>query len=171
MGDDKALVLFRGRPMIAHVADALREAGLPMIVSGRDDSIGGLESIADLPDVGGGPAAGLISAFEHLDGGDVFAVAVDQPLVRPATVRHLIDLPGDAVVPIADGHPQVTCALYRGSCRDALRTLIREGDANLRMLLGAVAINYVRRAEWSRWGEDGSSWTSLDTPEALQAAE
>jgi len=157
--------------MVEHIAAALQEAGLRVLVAGRTDPIGGLETIPDLPDVGGGPAVGLLSAFEYLDGGDIFAVAVDQPLLRPATVRHLIDLPGDIVVPMASGHPQVTCALYRGPCRGALQDLIREGGANLRMLLGAVAITYVRRAEWSRWGEDGSSWTSLDTPEALQAAE
>lgn len=157
--------------MVEHVAAALHEAGLQVLVAGRTEPIGGLETIPDLPDVGAGPAAGLLSAFEHLDGGDIFAVAVDQPLLRPATVRHLIELPGDAVVPIAGGHPQVTCAVYRDSCRAALQNLIREGGANLRMLLGTVAITYVRRAEWSRWGEDGSSWTSLDTPEALQAAE
>jgi molybdopterin-guanine dinucleotide biosynthesis protein A len=171
MGHDKALVPFRGRPMIEHVAAALREAGLPVIVAGWQESIADADSIPDLPDVGGGPAAGLASVYEHLDGGDLFAVAVDQPLLRPETVHRLLQLPGDAVVPIAGGHPQVTCALYREPCRAALQTLLREGDTNLRMLLGAVAVTYVRRAEWSRWGEDGSSWKSLDTPEALQTVE
>jgi hypothetical protein len=41
----------------------------------------------------------------------------------------------------------------------------------LRVMLGEVNTTYVGEDVWSAWGEDGSSWLSLDTPEAVRVAE
>lgn len=169
MGSDKALVPFQGNPMIERVSAALRSAGLDVLVVGRDSADG--NSIRDLHGFGGGPAVGLLSAFEHLDQQDVFLVAVDQPLLRPETITQLLQIPGQAVVPMADGHPQVTCALYRHTCHGPLRQLLEGGDSKLRRLLDHVDTTMVPQEAWQMWGEDGRSWMSLDTPEAVRNAE
>jgi molybdopterin-guanine dinucleotide biosynthesis protein A len=155
--------------MIQHVAAALRGSGLEVLIVGRD-SVAGLDAIPDQPGHGGGPAVGLLSAYNHLDT-DVLLVAVDQPLLRPETVRQLLALPGDAVVPQADGHPQVTCALFRRSCHEPLRELLASGETKLRRLLDQVDTTFVAEEVWSKWGEDGQSWMSLDTPQAVRDAE
>ena len=98
-------------------------------------------------------------------------VAVDQPLLRVATLRGILATEGDAVVPHADGHPQVTCALYRATCLDSFERAMAAGERKLRRLLDQVATTYVDEAAWTEWGEDGGSWLSIDTPQALQAAE
>ena len=171
MGQDKAGVQFRGRPLLDHVAAALVSAGLEVVVVGREEPIGEYAAVRDLPGFGGGPAVGLLSAFAHHPGRDVFLAAVDQPLLRAETVRGLVDTPGDAVIPVANSHPQVTCALYRTACRKALEEMLGGGQAKLRRLLDRIHATMVGRETWSEWGEDGSSWLSLDTPEALRAAE
>lgn len=170
MGRDKALVPFQGRPMIESVAAALRAAGLGVLVVGRSDPIQGLDSIPDLPGLGGGPAVGLMSAFTYLDT-DVLLVAVDQPMLRPDTVSHLLATPGAAVVPCDAGHPQVTCARFRRACREPLQQMLATGETKLRRLLDSVETTYVSKEMWSEWGEDGRSWRSLDTPQAVQDAE
>lgn len=171
MGADKAFVAFRGLPMIDHVIGALRGAGLPVLVVGRDGADTTVDTIPDLQGLGGGPAVGLLSAFEHTPDRDVVLVAVDQPLLRSETIQHLLRLPGDAVVPMAAGHPQVTCALYRRSCHQALARLLASGQPKLRRLLEAVETTEVTRDMWTNWGEDGRSWRSLDTPQAVTDAE
>lgn len=168
MGADKALVLFRGTPMITQVADSLRKSGLEVLIVGRE--IQPYESILDDGGPGGGPLVGLLTALRST-GSDVFLVAVDQPLIRPETVRRLLDQSGDAVVPFQGGHPQVTCSLFRASCLDAAESLVASGERKLRRLVDEVATTRVVEATWSSWGEDGRSWLSLDTPDAVQRAE
>ncbi len=171
MGSDKALVEFRGLPMIRQVASALRAAGLGVLVVGRDWVPNGEEVVPDVDGLGGGPAVGLLTAFRHLPASDLMLVAVDQPLLRPETIRHLVALDGAAVVPEADGHPQVTCALYRRECHEALEVALEAGRSKRRQLLFSVETNLVLRNVWEAWGEDGRSWLSLDTPEAVRKAE
>jgi len=171
MGSDKALVEFRNRPMIQQVSAALTTAGLDVLVVGRKSATVGPPAIPDTPGWGGGPAVGLLTAFEHLEAPAVFLVAVDQPLLRPETIINLLSLPGDAVVPSADGHPQVTCALYRQSCHEPLRRLLQSGVSKLRRLLEVIDTTSVSPETWQGWGEDGRSWMSLDTPEAVREAE
>ena len=157
--------------MITLVATALESAGLEVLVVGRTAADNGLAAVGDVPGLGGGPAVGLLSAFEHAKGSDVLLVAVDQPLLRPETVRQLVSLPGDAVVPSAAGHPQVTCALYRRACHEPLHRLLEGGQGKLRRLLDLVDTTLVAPDRWEGWGEDGRSWLSLDTPEAVRDAE
>lgn len=171
MGQDKAAVQFRGRPLLDHVAGALVSAGLEVVVVGRDQPIGEYPAVSDISGLGAGPAVGLLSAFAHYPGRDVFLAAVDQPLLRSETIRGLLAMAGDAVVPVADSHPQVTCALYRAPCHNVLEGMLGGGQAKLRRLLDLIAPTMVGRETWSEWGEDGISWLSLDTPEALRAAE
>ncbi len=171
MGRDKALVNFNGSPMIEHVAAAISAAGLELLIVGRDRSVAGLPAITDIPDLGGGPAVGLVTAFRHIEDTDMFLVAVDQPLLRPATITNILGQPGDAVVPMAGGHPQVTCALYRRQSHQHLEQQLAGGGMKLRRMLDLVTTTYVDAATWSGWGEDGRSWMSLDTPQAVRDAE
>jgi molybdopterin-guanine dinucleotide biosynthesis protein A len=171
MGHDKALVHFRGLPLLDHVAHALNLAGLEAVVVGRDEPLAGYPTISDMPGLGGGPAVGLASAFLRYPNRDIFLAAVDQPLLRAETVLRMLEIPGDAVVPVANSHPQVTCALYREPCRLPLQAMLGSGQPKLRRLLDLIEPNMVGVETWSEWGEDGSSWLSLDTPEALRAAE
>ena len=171
MGRDKALVEFLGKPMLERVARALSTAGLEVLVVGRPQPTLGFEAIPDVAGLGGGPAVGLLTAFRHLPANDILLVAVDQPQLRPTTVTALLQHPGDAVVPMAEGHPQVTCALYRRESHKEFEHGIASGETKLRRILDRVDTTYVDEPVWSGWGEDGRSWMSLDTPQAVRDAE
>lgn len=172
MGTDKATVQLGGRPLVEHVGAALHSIGLPVVVSGREEAFAGYEAVPDAAGFGGGgPALGLLSVFRRYEDADLFLVAVDQPLLRPATAERLLQLPGDAVMPAVGEHPQVTCALYRMACREPLEIMLSTGEFKLRRLLPRIATTLVPEAEWGSWGEDGRSWLSLDTPQAVQDAE
>ncbi len=168
MGADKAFVSFRGAPMISHVAESIRLAGLQVLVVGRE--IAEYESVRDADNPGGGPLVGLLTALRST-GSDVFLTAVDQPLLRPETVLRLLEQPGDAVVPFQAGHPQVTCSVFRAACLDRAETLVASGEGKLRLLIHEVTTNQINESTWTSWGEDGRSWLSLDTPDAVQRAE
>ncbi len=171
MGTDKAGLLLAGRPMIEWVIDALRPALPDLVVVGRK---GGLAGLASIPDEGRGrrgPLAGLVTALRHFRR-PIVLVAVDQPLLRPETVRRLVatGTVHDALIPYEGGIPQVTCARYPAEWLQSATEVDRWGGS-LRDLVARNEHLAVPDDEWPRWGEDGRSWFSLDTEEAILEAE
>ena len=162
MGSDKAQVLVEGEAMLDRVIAAAGSVGEPQVVGGPH------ATIEDLRPGRMGPMAGLEAALVHAGGRDVVLLGVDQPFVRPQTLTRLIKLPGDVVVPIDDGWEQVTCAVYRPAMLGVIRAALDEGaDPAIHRHLDGVDTTRVAREQWTTWGEDGRSWFSVDTPEAL----
>ncbi len=171
MGRDKAQVEVDGIPMAQRVATALYQVTPDVVCVGRDRGLAGLRCIPDRLPGPRGPLAGLVTALASA-GGPVVLVAVDQPLVRPATLRELVALasPGRAAVPVAGGARQVTCAVYpAGWAAEAAA----EDDAggSIQSLLDRLGAREVPEDVWASWGEDGRSWFSVDAPEDVAAAE
>ncbi len=169
MGRDKASVPIGGMTMLERVLDGLAGVGERIVVGGPAP-----DPIPEIPDLRPGrrgPLAGLEAALAWAGGRSVALVAVDQPYVRAATLGALADLPGDATVPIDQGHPQVTCAVYRPACLPVARALLEgTGRTSVRAVLDAVEVTEVTADLWRTWGEDGRSWFSIDTPSAVDEA-
>jgi molybdopterin-guanine dinucleotide biosynthesis protein A len=170
MGTDKAQIEVDGLAMAQWVGRALAAAGLEVVTVGAPDRVAGYPNISD-PEGVNGPLAGLLGALGSASHRPVFIAAVDQPLLRAETVRRLVAIrTHDAVVPVAAGFPQVTCALFRPTCLPAIRRLIAVNpDGSIRDLLDYVAVRWVEEDEWSTWEETGDSWRSVNTPEDLAA--
>jgi len=166
MGADKAQVTIEGRTLLERAADAAALVGEGVVVGGAPNP--DPRHLPDLRTGRMGPLGGLEAALTHGAGRDVVLIGVDQPFVRPDTLHQLTRLAGDAVVPIEDGWEQVTCALYRASCLPAVSGALDRGeDLAIITILGHVEATRVEAEEWTGWGEDGRSWYSVDTPEAL----
>jgi molybdopterin-guanine dinucleotide biosynthesis protein A len=159
MGRDKALVEVAGKPMIHWVTAALEQVTGVVLLAGYEE----WEGWPGLPDPPGrhGPLAGLAAALEL--GQPLLVVAVDQPWVRPATLKMLAGYEGTAV-PVAGGIRQVTCARYELSVETAAG-----GIRSVQELVDRVPHHLVEEAEWSAWGEDGRSWYSVDSPDEIEA--
>ncbi|MDJ0959344.1 MAG: molybdenum cofactor guanylyltransferase [Acidimicrobiia bacterium] len=172
MGVDKALVDLAGRPMIEYTAEALEAAGCRVAVIGRSDRPAGIHSVPDSPAGRRGPVAGLSTALRIAAGAPVVLVGVDQPFVRPQTIRHLLAVAdGDAVVPIDSGKRQPTCAVYWPNCAAIVDDLLTGADdPPLHAVLDRVPLHEIVPDTWRSWGEDGSSWWSVNTPDDLAAA-
>jgi molybdopterin-guanine dinucleotide biosynthesis protein A len=87
MGRDKALLSWRGRPLIEHQLDVLRAAGADEVrVSGmRPDYAGIADPIAQA-----GPLGGLAGIAEATAGdADLLVIPVDMPLLQAGLLRRL----------------------------------------------------------------------------------
>lgn len=169
MGTDKANVHLGARRMVDHVVASCRAIGLETWLAGTP--VAGFEAamLSDPPDLAG-PAAGLAAAMRAFPGADIVLLGTDQPFVRSETLAGLLDVAGPAVVPL-DGRRQTLCAVYRRESGPELERLLTErSDPSLQTLLDRVAVVEVAADEWRRWGEDGRSWLSIDTPAGLAAA-
>jgi molybdopterin-guanine dinucleotide biosynthesis protein A len=169
MGSDKALVEVAGKPMFEWVVGALRSVTDDLVVVGRAGKLGDIECIPDDHPGRHGPLAGLATALRLTGDKPVVLVAVDQPWIRAATLNALLDLAGPihAVIPVDGGSRQVTCGIYPAAW--AGRAAEEEAaGGSIQSLLDELPHRPVEAAEWRTWGEDGRSWFSVDTREALQ---
>lgn len=168
MGQDKADVMVRDATMLEMVGAAVDAATGHTILLGPHRA--GWECWPDSVHVDG-PLAGIATALARAAEDVVVVVAVDHPFVRAATLDRLLDrCKGRPVVPVdAHGVRQVTCAVYPTSIS---ANAVEEANSggSIQSLLDRVAFDAVVPEEWSEWREDGRSWFSVDSPEALGQA-
>jgi molybdopterin-guanine dinucleotide biosynthesis protein A len=165
MGTDKAAYAVAGRPMIEWVAEALESVCDRIVVAGREE-LAGWETLADPGRPHRGPLAGLVAALHALPGRHLAVVSVDQPWVRSETLRRLGEMAGGlAAVPVDEGVRQTTCAVYPPGLVDQAEAELA-GGGSLQSLLDVTSFQPV--VDWRRFGEDGRSWFSVDTPRAAE---
>lgn len=153
LGTDKATAVVAGKRMIDRVITQL--PAVPIVVVGPDPGIRGVLVTREDPP-GAGPAAALAAGLEHVRTDWVALIAADMPFAVPM----LMGLPrqADAVVPVADGHPQPLCAWYRVAALPSSRP----GDS-MRAVLRDLDVRYVEVS--------ATAVADIDTPADLAAAE
>ena len=91
MGRDKALVEFRGQPLVAHALAILREAGLSAVIAGAQPTLGTFAPIVEDREPGLGPLGGVCAAMASATARWSVFVPVDLPLLPAALVRYLLN--------------------------------------------------------------------------------
>ena len=98
-GSDKAEAMFRGKRLIDHVADSLRQQCDGLVICGRH--LDGFGCLVDRPRPGLGPLGGLAAALRYarqhgFDG--VLTSACDTPLIPQDLALHLVGPESSIVV-------------------------------------------------------------------------
>ncbi len=164
MGTDKALVEVAGRPMFEWVGRALDEVTGRVIVAGRSEAMGPYGAVADVGKAHRGPLSGIFAAANAYPHDPLMVVAVDQPWVRPATLRAIRRAFSDlAVVPVDGGTRQVLCAVYPAGLADLAAQELTNGGS-IQSLIDVASFDPITAIE----GEDGRSWFSVDSPGAIK---
>jgi molybdopterin-guanine dinucleotide biosynthesis protein A len=89
MGANKALMLYRGRPLVAHISALLAEAGCAQVyISGEVPGYGGIADAAPHS----GPAAAMADLLQSMESRHerLLFVPVDMPLIQVKSLRHLM---------------------------------------------------------------------------------
>jgi molybdopterin-guanine dinucleotide biosynthesis protein A len=133
MGQDKALLPFKGRPLIEHVAGEVRAAVGNVALVGDPSRYAhlGYPMIEDvLP--GCGPLAGIHAALKHSTDEWNLVVACDMPEITAEFLERLVERAAagsaDAVLPAGpSGLPEPLCAAYRRRSLDAIASALASG--------------------------------------------
>jgi molybdopterin-guanine dinucleotide biosynthesis protein A len=147
MGANKALLSFRGHPMISAVADAVRPVASELFVVADDGAPYaslGFETVADIHK-GRGPLGGLHAALTASRTDETLLLACDIPLVSTSLLRYLSEFPSQALARVAeiDGHIHPLCAVYSKRCLPEIERLIASGRLAMAALLDAVGAQAV----------------------------
>lgn len=172
-GRDKALLSLAGKPLVAHVLEALGAPHRPCAISANGEAARfapfNTEILPDADDSRPGPLEGILSglAWAQAHGARALLSApVDCPFLPPDLAGKLAEAAGEDHIALAHGngrdHP--TVALWPCVLRPALEAYMARGE---RRMMGFMQEQLARRAEW----HDEALFININTPSDLAEAE
>ena len=181
LGRDKAVEPFDGEPLIRRVirraseavaaasvvvvvADAERAAALPLDDHHRT-------AVDIFPDCGS--LGGIYTGLDAAPTDWALVAACDMPFLCEPLLSHLAGLRADvdAVVPMVDGRPEPTHALYSRRCLPAIEARLQARELKISGFFEDVAVRYVPEDEVRSFDPDLLSFFNINRPEDLTRAQ
>ena len=178
LGRNKALEPFQGEPLIRRVIASMRQVGdLIIVVVNEPERAAELDLPADVatavdryPGMGslGGILTGLVTAPTEW----ATFCACDMPFLNPQLYQLLLSLRNgyDAVVPVVDGRPEPTHAVYSRACVEPIRERIVAKDLKISSFFGEVRVCLVPEEQIRRTDPELLSFFNVNTQEDLTTA-
>lgn len=131
MGQDKAQLSWRGRPLLEHQVDTLHAAGIVTVyVSGEQPGYQGIPD--DTPHAG--PLGGVASIVAQLADTRLIVVPVDMPHLGAALLKRLCDVPTHGGCLRFANHVLPMCLELDTDMREVLKALMSAADERTRSL-------------------------------------
>lgn len=189
MGQDKALVLLHGQPLVVHALKILRGAGLTASLAGGTSTLAEFAPIVPDSNPGLGPLAGVCSALASTSGRLAVFLPVDLPLLPASLISYLWNhalCTGDPITaasvngfdqtfPVVLDRkllPELECELNAGrlGCFSALRTAAASLGSQMSIisvekLIQSSQISHPQGLPASRW------FLNVNSPEGLRQAQ
>ena len=157
MGRDKALLEFRGRTLLEHVAEQVAAATGSATIVGPPERYAhlGLPVVADgRPDAG--PLAGIEAALLNSPLPRILVVACDMPDVPLQLLRTLMNQEGSCVMPrTEDGRIHPLCAVWSKTLLAAIQASL---DAGNYKVLDCLQPTDVKEVSWGSLANANTPW-------------
>ena len=178
LGRDKAVEPIGGEPLIARCIGRLSAVADEITVV-----VNGIERGKQLPlpsacrvavDVyaDSGSLGGIFSGVSAMGDEWGVVVACDMPFLNIALLRYMLLLREefDAVVPVLDGRPEPTHALYSKACLPHIERRLQAGDLKIARFFDDVSVRYVSQEEVDSHDPDHLSFFNVNTQSDLDRA-
>lgn len=149
MGQDKALLLYRGTTLVEHVAETVREAAGSATLIGDPDRLGHL-GLAVYPDElpSCGPASGIYTALRITQTDWNLVLACDMPAVSANILGELLlraeTSERNCVAASGKyGQPEPLCAVYHRRCLPMVGRAIRDNRLRMRDLIKEIGAIWI----------------------------
>jgi len=178
MGEDKALKLFLGHPLIQRVVDRLRPIADELIVTTNhpeEYAFLNLRLISDLkPDRGA--LGGLYTAVASASLPHVAVVACDMPFASSKLIeamsRLMVQNEADVVIAKPNDYYEPLHTVYRReTCLPAIESAINEDKWKVIAWFPQVKVHVVTGEEIKRLDPDGLAFWNVNTPDEFAEAE
>ena len=126
--------------------------------------------VDDLP--GYGTLGGIYTGLEAARNEWALVVACDMPFLSAPLLRYMAGLRAgvDAVVPVIEGRPEPTHALYSRRCLPAISQRLQAGQLKAAGFLDLVRVRYVNENEGRRFDPELLSFFNVNRPDDLARA-
>lgn len=178
MGEDKALKLFLGRPLVQRVVERLIPIADEVLLTTNRPERYGFLGIRLVPDLipGLGPLGGLYTALASASYPTVAVVACDLPFASAALLeqaaKSLVEQDADIVIPRTIKGLEPLHAVYRRStCLPVVRSAIKKGQLKVIDWFPLVRVREQPPQEVNQLDPSGLTFWNINTPEDFNEAE
>lgn len=174
-GTNKSLALFKGAPLISHVAKCLETIFPERLLVTNDP--GGF-AFLDWPMTGDlfrhcGPLGGIHAALAQMRTERGFIIGCDMPLLQPDFITALCSLEGewDVALPWLSTGPEPLHAVYHRKAKDFLERRLLLGRYKVMEALQALSLRIVDFDELRSMGGDPTAFYNINQKNDLDKLE
>jgi molybdopterin-guanine dinucleotide biosynthesis protein A len=172
MGQDKALLDFRGQPLIQRVIERVRPLTSEILITAAEPAsyaFLGLLCVADVTP-GMGALGGLYTALNIANTSLVAVVACDMPFVNAGLLAYqrdvLLEGTWDATIPRTDAGIEPFHAVYRRETMlFQVEAAIHSGRLAIYKCVEQANVRWLSAAEITRFDPHGIAFWNINTPE------
>lgn len=172
MGKTKALLQYRGRPLIAQVYETLQPLFEDIFLVTNDPGIFDFLPCPKIPDriPGKGPISGVDAALRYSRNPTVLVVGCDAPFLSPSLLKLLTGkvVEADLVIPYGPRGAEPLCAVYGKGCLPLIEESIRKGNFKLGELGKRLRTREVSMEEVAAVDPGFLSFRNINTPGEYQ---
>jgi molybdopterin-guanine dinucleotide biosynthesis protein A len=178
MGQDKALLPFLGRPLIARVLERVAPLGDEVLLTTNQPQDYRFLNLPLFPDIipDRGALGGVYTALHSARGDLVALVACDMPFANPKLLAYqletLVEGGYDAVIPKEEGGTEPFHAVYRReTCLPAVRAAIQADKWRVDSWFAQVKIHFLSAEEIRPYDPNGLAFVNVNDPQEFRQAE
>ena len=146
MGQNKALLNYRGETFIKSIIHQVEPLGCPIYISGKQRTYEtfGLEIIED-QFADQGPVVALSTCFNAIDADNVLVLSCDVPQITTSDLRLLVEAhEGDMTMYESDGRKMPLVAIYNRSSFSHFHTSVQRGERRLFSVLEELKTTVIK---------------------------
>jgi len=178
LGRDKAVEPIGGQPLIRRVIERIGMVSDEIVVVVADQSRADALPLDQTHRVvtdrypGTGSLGGIFSGLQASRNQWIIAVACDMPFLNLDLLRRMLTLryQADAVVPVIEGRPEPTHALYSKACLPFIEPRLLANDLKISGFFDQVRVEYLPEAEVASFDPEFLSFFNVNTPQDLDRA-
>lgn len=178
LGRDKAVEPLAGQPLIGRVLSMLSDVTDTSVVVVNDEARGAElplpENVAVAVDAypDSGSLGGIFTGLQAASADWALVVACDMPFLNPTLLARMLELrtDHDVIVPVLDGRPEPTHALYSKACLPHMEERLQHGKLKITGFYEDVRVRYITEDEVNLLDPDRLSFFNVNTQDDLDRA-
>lgn len=148
MGQDKALLMYKDKPFIQHIAETLKQVFEKVIIISDDTGAYIFLNIPIYEDIykNCGPLSGIHSGFINSTTENIFITSCDVPFINSIAVQYILDhhSQSDATVFSIDQHIQPLFGVYNRSCFMKLENHLEQKQYSVLQFFNNIPTNVIQ---------------------------
>jgi molybdopterin-guanine dinucleotide biosynthesis protein A len=174
MDQDKAFILFSGRPLIEIVIEMTSTLFEHLMIVANEPNLYQKYGIKIQSDIikDCGPLGGIYTGLFYSRNKYNFIVACDMPFLNQDLVQCMIEKIGDfdVIIPEHNGQLEPLCAIYSKDCITPIKNQLSQNNLKITDFFQSVKVKTILEEETIKLDPQGFSFTNINTPQDLKAA-